>query len=73
MGVIIRQRQELEPQELQEKRKLAILRRLLGQLRALKQEVELLKMLPMPLIKELDVLIKKIDSGMLAGTAGRER
>jgi len=73
LGAIIRQRQELEPQELQEKRKLAVLRRLLGQLRMLKQEVELLKMLPMPLIKELDVLIKKIDSGMLAAAAGRER
>ena len=64
LGVIIRQRQELEPEEAQEKRKLDILRRLLGQLRMLKQEVELLKMLPLPLIKELDALIKKIDLEM---------
>ena len=61
LGVMIRSRQELEPQEAQEKRKMATLRRLLGQLRMLKQEVEVLKMLSMPLIKELDALIKKID------------
>ncbi len=66
LGVIIRQRQELDPQEAQEKRKLAIVRRLVGQLRMLKQEVEVLKMLPMPLIKELDALIKKIDAEMIA-------
>jgi len=66
LGVIIRQRQELEPQEAQEKRKLSILKRLLGQLRMLKQEAEVLKMLPMPLIKELDALIKKIDAEMSA-------
>ncbi|MDO9572652.1 MAG: hypothetical protein Q7J37_02065 [Candidatus Omnitrophota bacterium] len=61
LGVIIRSRQELEPEEAQEKRKMVTLRRLLGQLRSLKQEVEVLKMLPMPLIKELDALIKKLD------------
>jgi Xaa-Pro aminopeptidase len=61
LGLIIRQRQELDPQEAQEKRRLAIARRLLGQLRMLKQEAEILKMLPMPIIKELDALIKKID------------
>jgi len=61
LGVIIRSRQELEPEEAQEKRKMVTLRRLLGQLRLLKQEVEVLKMLPMPLIKELDALIKKLD------------
>jgi hypothetical protein len=72
LGVIIRQRQELEPQELQEKRKLVVLRRLLGQLRILKQEIQLLKMLPAPLIKELEEMIKKIESEMPASSAGRE-
>lgn len=62
LGVIIRQRQELDPQEAQEKRKQAIVKRILGQLRALKQEVEILKMLPAPLIKEIDALIKKVDA-----------
>jgi len=62
IGVIIRQRQELEPQEAQEKRKRAMVNRLLGQLRLLKQEVQVLKLLPAPLIKDLDILIKNIDT-----------
>ena len=60
LGVIIRQRQELDPQEAQEKRRSSTVKRLLGQLRQLKQEVQVLKMLPAPLIKELDDLIKNI-------------
>jgi hypothetical protein len=61
LGVIIRQRQELDPQEAQEKRRSLTLKRLLGQLRLLKQEIQALKMLPVPLIKELDSLIKNVD------------
>lgn len=61
IGVIIRQRQELEPQEAQGKRKRATVNRLLGQLRLLKQEVQVLKLLPAPLIKDLETLIKNID------------
>jgi hypothetical protein len=64
LGVIIRQRQELDPIEAQEKKRNATLKRLLGQLRLLKQEVQVLKMLPAPLIKELDNLIKNIDLEM---------
>ncbi len=60
LGVIIRQRQELDPEAAQEKRKLATVSRLLGHLRMLKQEVEVLKILPMPLIKELESLIRKV-------------
>ncbi len=60
LGVIIRQRQELDPQEAQGKKRSAVLNRLLGQLRALKQEITVLKLLPMSLIKELDDLIKNI-------------
>ena len=64
LGVIIRQRQELDPQEAEEKRRHSTVKRLLGQLRMLKQEVSVLKMLPAPLIKELDNLIKDIDSNI---------
>jgi len=60
LGVIIRQRQELDPQAAQEKKRDAVLKRLLGQLRLLKQEVTVLKLLPVPLIKDLDNLIKNI-------------
>lgn len=61
LGVIIRQRQELDPEAVQEKRRHAILKRLLGQLRLLKQEVVILKLLSVPLVKDLDNLIKNID------------
>lgn len=61
LGVIIRQRQELEPEVAQEKRRHSALKRLLGQLRLLKQEVAVLKLLSVPLIKDLDNLIKNID------------
>jgi len=61
LSVIIRQRQELDPQEAAEKKRSGVLKRLLGQLRALKQEVTVLKLLPAGLIKDLDSLIKNID------------
>ncbi|MBU4252850.1 MAG: hypothetical protein KKC39_01745 [Candidatus Omnitrophica bacterium] len=61
LGVIIRQRQELDPEAAQEKKRNAVLKRLLGQLRLLKQEVTVLKLLPVPLIKDLDNLIKNIN------------
>jgi hypothetical protein len=61
LGVIIRQRQELDPQAAQEKKRAVVLKRLLGQLRMLKQEVSVLKLLPAPLVRDLDNLIKNIN------------
>ncbi len=61
LGVIIRQRQELLPEVAQEEKRHQRLKRLLSQLRLLKQEVTVLKLLSVPLIKDLDNLIKNID------------
>ncbi|MCX5699295.1 MAG: hypothetical protein NTX01_06320 [Candidatus Omnitrophica bacterium] len=61
LGVIIRQRQELDPEAAEEKKRQVVLKRLLGQLRLLKQEVTVLKLLSVPLIKDLDNLIKNIE------------
>jgi len=61
LGVIIRQRQESDPEAVQEIKRHSVLKRLLGQLRLLKQEVAVLKLLSVPLIKDLDNLIKNID------------
>jgi len=61
LGVIIRQRQELDSEEIQEKRRLATLNRLVGQLRLLKTEASTLKILSAPLVKDLENLIKNID------------
>jgi hypothetical protein len=70
LGVIIRQRQELDPEAAQEKKRSAVLNRLLGQLRMLRQEVQVLKLLPAPLVKDLDNLIKNIDQEIPACRSG---
>jgi hypothetical protein len=61
LGVMIRRRQELDPEAAEEQKRNAVLKRLLGALRLLKQEVAVLKLLPAPLVKDLDNLIKNID------------
>ena len=61
LSVIIRERQELEPEEAQEKKKAAVVRRLVGTLKSLKNEAEVLKLLPAPIIKEVENLIKKLE------------
>lgn len=61
LSALIRQRNELEPEEAWEKRKLSTVRRFLGVLKALKQEIESQKLLPAPIIKEAASLIKKLE------------
>lgn len=62
LTALIRERRELEPEEAWEKRKLSTVKRFLGTLKALRQEVETAKLLPHPLVKEIASLIKKIES-----------
>lgn len=62
LTALIRQRQELEPQEAWEKKKFSTVRRFLGVLKALKQELETQKLLPSSVIKETAVLIKKLEA-----------
>ncbi len=62
LTALIRQRQELDPQEAKEKRKYSTVKRLLGTLKSLKQEAQLLKLLPAPIIKEAAALIKKLET-----------
>lgn len=59
---LVRQREELQPEEAWEKRKLATIKRLLSTLKSLKKEAEVLKLLPSPLIKETSDLIKNIEA-----------
>ena len=59
---LIRQRQELDPEEAHQKRKMATVKRLLTTLKSLKKEAELLKLLPAGLIKETASLISHIES-----------
>ncbi|PIP19710.1 MAG: hypothetical protein COT38_02020 [Candidatus Omnitrophica bacterium CG08_land_8_20_14_0_20_41_16] len=62
LTALIRQREELEPEEAYRKKRVAILKRFLGSLKASKQEAEALKLLPVQLIKEAEELIKKIEA-----------
>ena len=59
---LIRERQELNPQEAYEKRRTAILKRFLGSSKGLKQEAQMFRLLPANLIKETEELIDKIES-----------
>ncbi|MDD5154928.1 MAG: hypothetical protein PHF11_00375 [Candidatus Omnitrophica bacterium] len=59
---LMRQREELEPEEAREKKKTAQVRRLIGALKSLKNEIGLSKTLPHAIIKDLDNLIDKLES-----------
>lgn len=59
---LIRQRQELDPQEAYQKRRLTTVRRFLGTLKSLQREAELSKLLPAPTIKEISLLVAKLEN-----------
>ncbi|MFA4842604.1 MAG: hypothetical protein WC658_02055 [Candidatus Omnitrophota bacterium] len=59
---LIRQRQELDPEEAYQKRRQAAVKRLLSTLKSLKKEIELGKLLPAELIREADKLISKLET-----------
>lgn len=59
---IIKQREELEPEEARRKKRVATLSRFVGTLKALKRDLEATKMLPEAIIKEVSSLIAKIES-----------
>ncbi len=62
LTALIRQREEFEPEEAYQKKRVATLKRFLGSLKGLKQEAEVFKLLPIGLIKEAQELIKKIEA-----------
>lgn len=62
LTTLIRQRQELEPEEAWQKRKMATLRRFLGVLKSLRQEAEVAKLLPASVITEANNLIGKLEA-----------
>jgi hypothetical protein len=62
LTAMIRQREELEPEEARQKKKIAVVKRFIGILRSLEREVETLKLLPQPLLKEAAGLIKKLEA-----------
>jgi hypothetical protein len=59
---MIRQREELEPEEARRKKKSAVLKRLVSTLKALRTDIERSKFLPAGLLKETSGLIAKIEA-----------
>ncbi|MBM3243818.1 MAG: hypothetical protein FJZ12_03175 [Candidatus Omnitrophica bacterium] len=62
LTTLIRQRQELDPQEAYNNKRVSTLKRFLGALRAIKREAEISHLLPAPIIREAQELIKKIEA-----------
>jgi len=62
LNAIVRQRQELEPEQAYNKRRLSTVRRFLGTLKSLQKEIELSKLLPAPIIKEASALIIRLEN-----------
>lgn len=59
---LIRQREELDPAEAREKRKVATVRRIISILKTLKNEVHTSKLLPANTIKEINSLIDRLEA-----------
>jgi len=62
LTAMIRQREELDPDEAREKRKDITLKRFVSTLKSLKQEIEISKFASASLIKDMTGLLKKLES-----------
>ena len=61
LTALMRQRQELDPEEAREKRKLVSLKRFISVLKSLKRDLEEAKLLPLSILKEAEDLIQKLE------------
>lgn len=61
LTTLMRQREELEPEEARRKRRSAVIKRLLTALKTLRTDIETSKMLPAGTIKEVSNLINRIE------------
>lgn len=62
LTMLIKQREELAPDEARRKKRTAVIRRLLTALKTLKTDIEAAKMLPAATLKEISGLIHKIEA-----------
>ena len=62
LTALMREREDLSPQEARQRRKVSIVRRLVSTLKTLRTDIETQKMLPVNLVKEVSVLINKLES-----------
>lgn len=62
LTALIRQREELEPDEARKKKREAVIKRLLTTLRSLRTEIEMTKVLPSDVLKQTKMLISRIEA-----------
>ncbi len=62
LTTLIREREELNPAEARKKKYDAVIRRMVGTLKALKRDAEVMKILPAAIIKEVSSLIGRIEA-----------
>jgi hypothetical protein len=62
LTALIRQREDLDPQEARDRRKSAAIRRVVATLKGLKNDIEMAKLLPASTIKDIKELIDKLES-----------
>lgn len=62
LTAMMKQREELDPEEVREKRTLSTVKRFLGILKTLRTEMRVTKMLPAHIMKEADKLIEDIEA-----------
>jgi hypothetical protein len=58
---LIKEREELEPEEAWKKKKLAIVKRFLGTLKSISREIKITKVLPAKIVSETDSLISELE------------
>ena len=59
---LMRQREELTPDEARQRRKFAVVKRVVSSLKTLKADIESQKLLPVNLVKEISLLINKLEA-----------
>lgn len=61
LTALMKQREELLPQEAWQKKKLSLIRRFLSLLKSIREEIRIAKVLPARVVKEVDKLISKLE------------
>ena len=62
LTALIKQREELEPEEARRKKRGATIKRLLSVLKSLKREIEVTKVLPSDILKQINALISRMEA-----------
>jgi len=68
---LIRQREELDPAEARDRKRRAFVNRIIGTLKSLRRDGEVLKLLPASLFPEIDKLIDELESVAVPGGGAR--